>query len=217
MAWRFRLAFLTLLPLAPAQAQAQAQAQVNYNGWNLGPDYSAMLRESQRQDALLTQRLQQQQMQVVQQVSQDPRAQALYRQHLARGGQLSFPQFAYQYAATGGFTPEGIARYRRSEAYNQRREHEAWAGLMQAEQDRSAAMLGLQESYGRGQYNAGLNLQGQASYIDPTNGTTRQLPYLQPGTVSRDLHTGQPFMMDQNGHYMAQAQNGTWYYLQPGR
>jgi hypothetical protein len=24
-------------------------------------------------------------------------------------------------------------------------------------------------------------------------------------------------MMDQNGHYMAQAQNGTWYYLQPGR
>ncbi len=211
MPWLVRCALMAAVPLGAAQAQ------VSYNGWNLGPDYSAMLRESQRQDALLTQRMQQRQMQVVQQVAQDPRAQALYRQHLARGGQLSFPQFAYQYAATGGFTAEGIARYRHSEDYNQRREHEAWTGLMQAEQERSAAMMGMQQSYARGQYDAGLNLQGQATYLDPTNGTTRALPYLQPGTVSRDQRTGQYFMMDQNGRYMAQAQNGTWYFLQPGR
>jgi hypothetical protein len=201
-----------LLALAPA-----VLAQTSYNGWNLGPDYGAMLNGMLQRDQQLAWQMRQAEAQIVQQVMQDPRAQALYQQHRAMGGQLSFPQFAYQYAATGGFTPDGIARYRASEAYNQRREQDAWAGLRQAEQERTAAMQGQRDSYWRGQYQAGLNLQGLGTWVDPNNGSRYELPYLQPGTVSRDPRTGQPFVMDQFGHYFARAPNGMWYRLEPAR
>jgi hypothetical protein len=173
-----------------------------------------MINQQLQQQQAVNQQMQQREAMIAQQTMQDPRAQMLYQQHQAQGGQLSFPQFAYQYAATGGFTPDGIARFRQSEGQNQRREQEAWAGLQQAQRNRAEAQHGQRDSYWRGQNEAGLGLQGRGTYYDPGSGGTRVLPYLQPGTVSRDPQTGQAFVMDQGGTYYGQAPNGQWYPLQ---
>lgn len=71
---------------------------------------------------LMNQQMQQQQNTIVQRTMQSPDYQAKYQHHLAQGGRLSPQQFAYQYAATGGFSAEGMARYRQSESQNQQRE-----------------------------------------------------------------------------------------------
>lgn len=193
------------------------RAQVTYNGWNLGPDYGAMVDQQLRQQQMLDQQMRQREALVVQQVMQNPRAQALYQQHRAQGGQLSFPQFAYQYAATGGFTPDGMARFRQNESANQQREQQSWAGLQQAQRERAEAQQGQRDAYWRNQNEAGLGLQGRGTYYDPASGGTRVLPNTQPGQVSRDPRTGQAFVMDQRGNYYGQAPDGQWYPLQPAR
>ena len=42
----------------------------------------------------------------------------MYQNYLQQGGTMSFDAFAYNYAATGGFTQEGMTRYRESERKN---------------------------------------------------------------------------------------------------
>lgn len=214
-----RVAHATAIALAAAALAAvpDCRAQVTYNGWNLGPDYGAMINQQLQQQQMMNQQMQQREAMIVQQVMQDPRAQALYQQHRAQGGQLSFPQFAYQYAATGGFTPEGMARFRQSESASQQREQQSWAGLQQAQRDRAEAQQAQRDGYWRNQNEAGLGLQGRGTYYDPGSGGTLVLPNLQPGQVSRDPRTGQAFVMDQRGNYYGQAPNGQWYPLQPAR
>lgn len=198
-------------------AAGAASAQVSYGGYNLGPDYGAMIQQQQAQQQLMNQRMQQQQNAIVQQAMQNPDCQAKYRQHLAQGGRLSYEQFAYQYVATGGFSSEGLARYRQSEQQSQQREAAAWQGVRQAEAARGQAQQQYADGYRRNQAEAGEVLRGNSSWVDPTTGQQRALPYLGPNGGYTDPRTGQRYWRDANGQYFVQAGNGGWYPMNPAR
>jgi hypothetical protein len=61
---------------------------------------------------------------IVEQVMENPEADALYEQHLEQGGTLSEEDFAYMYGATGGQTQEAINRY--NQAAQENHEEDAW-------------------------------------------------------------------------------------------
>jgi hypothetical protein len=193
-----------------------AAAQTYYGGYNLGPDYGAMINEMQQRQQLMNQQMQRTEMQVVQRTMQDPNCQAMYRQHRAGGGTLSFQQFAYRYAATGGFSQEGMRRYRQSESDNQMRERNAVAGLRNAEQQRGAAQQDWAAGYARNQAEAGLVTQGQSSWVDPATGQHRALSYMGPNT-SYDPATGQQFARDAQGNQWALTPYGQWVPMTPAR
>lgn len=200
------IAALSALAAAP-----QAGAQVMYGGYNLGPDYGAMVQQALQRQAAMNQQMQQQQQAIVQRTMANPDCQAKYRQHLAQGGRMSYPDFAYQYAATGGFTAQGMAVYRQSEAANQQREAAAAQGLRQAQAARGQAQQAYAAGYARNQAEAGEVLRGNSSWVDPASGQRRALPYLGPNGGYQDPQTGQRFWRDANGQYYAQAPHGAWY------
>ena len=192
-----------------------ASAQNYYNGWNVGPVTDGMMQDALRRQAELGQRIRQGQAEATRHAMQDPRCQALYRQHLAAGGQSPWPQFAHDCAATAYFSPDGIARYRAAEADNMAGERRAYDGYRRAQDERGRAQNGYAESYGRGQAELGRVMQGQASWRDPVSGQPVALPYLQPGQPSRDPRTGRLYVMDGRGTYYAQDPNGQWVPMAP--
>ena len=62
-------------------------------------DFDAMIRQQLQAGQALSMQMQQAEQQIVQQTMQNPDCQAKYQRHIASGGTLSYPQFAYQYAA----------------------------------------------------------------------------------------------------------------------
>ena len=206
-----RRLLLSCLTILAALASLQASAQVMYGGYNLGPDYGAMLKQAQAQQAVTNQQMQQQQNAIIQRTMANPDCQAKYQQHIAQGGRLSYPQFAYQYAATGGFSAQGMANYRQSESANQQREAAAAKGLRQAQAARGQAQQQYAAGYARNQAEAGEVLRGNSSWVDPSNGQQRALPYMGPNGGYQDPQTGQRYWRDGNGQYFAQASNGGWY------
>ena len=165
---RIRLALLTVA--AAACWATQGAAQVYYNGYDIGPDYGAMLNQELQRGQQLDREMQARTADIVQRTMQNPDCYAKYQQHLAQGGTLSYPQFAYQYAATGGFTPDGIQRYRRSEQQNQQKEHQAGLDWQRAQRERGQAQQQNADRYSRNQNQAGDVLQGRSWWIDPTTG-----------------------------------------------
>lgn len=204
------------LLLVLSLAATGARAQVYQGGYDLGPDYGAMLQQQLQHGANLSARMQQAEQQLVQRVMQDPRCQAMYQQHLAGGGRLTFEQFAWQYAATAGFTPDGIARFRAGEASNQQREHAAWQAYREAEQQRGEAQQANMDGYARNQREAGRVMRGDSSWVDPTTGAQRAVSYLGPNDAV-DPGTGQRFHRDDTGRYYAQGADGLWYPMQPAQ
>lgn len=198
-------------------AASGAGAQTWYRGYDVGPDFGAMLQEMQRREAALGQHMQGQEQAIIGRAMQDPRCQAMYRQHLAEGGRMPFPQFAYLYAATGGFTPDGIARFRAAERGNQDRERIAREGLRDAERRRGDAQRGLAEGYAKGQAEQGCTMQGTGTWIDPFDGQPRVLPYMGGSPYYRDPATGRLYARDEAGRQYAQAPNGQWVPMAPAR
>lgn len=136
---------------------------------------------------------------IVQQNMNNPQVQQAYHQHRMQGGQLSPEQFAYEWAATAGFSPPGVAAYRQSEQSNQSKEQAAWQGVQEAEQQRGAAQSEMAAHYNYNQQVAGQNLRSQATYATPVG--PQVLPYnLAPG----DYHTPQ-------GKYFVDAQRNYWF------
>lgn len=90
-----RRTLLAAAPFGSLAAPAQAQAQVTYNGWNLGPDYGAMVEDVNCQRMAQMQAMQQMEAQIVQAAMQDPVCQQHYRNHRAQGGQQPWPNFAF--------------------------------------------------------------------------------------------------------------------------
>lgn len=193
-----------------------AQAQVFQSGYNLGPDFGAMIQQQLQQGEQLAAQMQQGEQQIVQQLMQNPDCIARYQQHVAAGGALSFPQFAYQYAATGGFSSDGIARYRAGESANQQREQQAWAGYRTAQDQRAIAQNGYAQGYFNNQVEAGNVLQGNSSWVDPATGQNRALAY-SGQNVYVDPNSGQAFYRDNSGQYYAQGQDGGWYAMTPAQ
>jgi hypothetical protein len=194
-----------------------AGAQVMYGGYNLGPDYGAMIQQEQQKQQVMNAQMQQQAQSIVAQAMQSPECQQMYRRHLAQGGTLSFPQFAYQYVATGRFSAEGIARYRRSEGDNQRREAAAWAGVRAAEEGSAAAMQENSDHYARGQDEAGEVLRGNSSWVDPNDGQRRALSYTGENAAYTDPASGRVYQRDASGQYYVQGADGLWYPMTPAR
>lgn len=179
-------------------------------------DFDAMIRQQLQAGQALSMQMQQAEQQIVQQTMQNPDCQAKYQQHIASGGTLSYPQFAYQYAATGGFTPGGIANFRRGEQANQAAEQATWNGYRGAQDQRAAAQAAYSESYFAGQAEQGRVMQGQSTWVDPNDGRARSLSYV-GGNAYVDPSTGQAFVRDGNGQYYAQGPDGQWYPMMPSR
>ena len=193
-----------------------ATAQVYYGGYNLGPDYGAMIQQTLEQQQARNAQMQQMEQGIVGRAMQDPNCAAMYRQHQAQGGTLSYAQFAYQYAATGGFTADGVARYRSSEQDNQRREQNAWAGYRNAQDERGAAQQTYMDGYAHNQNEAGEVLRGNSSWVDPNNGETRALSYTGPNAYA-DPNSGQQYRRDASGQYYVQGADGLWYAMTPAQ
>lgn len=213
-AWA-RLATLTVA--LAACWTTQTAAQVYYKGYDIGPDYGAMVREQQARGQQLDREIQARAADIVQRTMQNPDCYAKYQQHLAQGGTLSYPQFAYQYAATGGFTPEGIQRYRTSEQQNQQREYQAWQELQRAQRERSQVQQQHADSYSRNQNQAGDVLQGRSWWIDPMTGQRQSLAYLGPNQGYVDQQTGNRYWRDESGRYAVQTPSGQWSWMIPTR
>lgn len=209
---RTMLATLTSLGLCAA-----ADAQVSYGGYDLGPDYGAMLDQAMQQQAALQQQMQQAEMAVVQQAMHNPDCVAKYRQHLATGGQMSYQEFAYRYAATGGMTSDGIARFQRSERINQVNEYNAWLGVRDAERARGQAQADLAAGFAHNQHVAGQVMQGRQNWIDPYDGQARTLDYIGPNSFWQDQATGRYYHRDGNGHFRVMGPDGGWYDMAPAR
>ncbi|MEO5625456.1 MAG: hypothetical protein ABIQ70_05560, partial [Dokdonella sp.] len=132
------------------------------------------------------------------------------------GGGLSFEQFAYQYAATGGFSAQGMARFRQSEQANQQREQSARQDYQQAQQQRGEAQQAYADGYVANQQEAGRVMQGNSSWVDAATGGTRALAYTGANDAV-DPNTGQRFHRDESGQYYAQGADGRWYPMAPAR
>lgn len=210
---RARLALVAVV--VTAGWAAPAAAQTYYNGYDIGPDYGAMLNRELQRGQQLEREMQARTADIVQRTMQNPDCWAKYQQHLAQGGTLSYPQFAYQYAATGGFTPDGIRRYRESEQQNQQKERQAWQDWQRAQRERGQAQQNHADGYGRNQNQAGDVLQGRSWWIDPTTGQTQSLPYLGPNQGYVDYQTGNRYWRDESGRYAVQTPTGQWYWMVP--
>ena len=195
--------------------ETPASAQMYQNGYDIGPDYGAMLRQQLQKSQQLDREMQARTADIVQRTMQNPDCYAKYQQHLAQGGTLSYAQFAYQYAATGGFTPDGIRRYRQSEQQNQQAEYQKWQELQQAQRQRGQAQQQYADSYRRNQSQAGDVLQGKSWWIDPTTGQTQSLPYLGPNQGYVDPQTGNRYWRNEQGYYAVQTPGGQWYWMTP--
>lgn len=201
--------------LAVALAASPVGAQVMYNGWNVGPDYGAMIDQANRDRAAQAQQMQQTEQQIVQQAMQDPICQQYYAQHRAQGGQTPWPTFAYQCAATGRFSPPGMQAYRENELRNQRGEQDRFRALQDAERQRAMAQGQWADGYGRNQAEMGRVMQGQQTWTDPRTGQQQVLPYM-GGAVTRDPATGRVYARDAQGQQYVQGQDGLWYPLRQG-
>lgn len=206
----FRTAALLLASLFASAASAQ----VYYGGYNLGPDYGAMIGQVQQQQQAMNAQMQQQTQALVAQAMQDAQCQAMYQQHRAAGGGLSFPDFAYQYLATGHFSGPGIARYRATEADNQRRERAAYAGVRQAEQNLSNAIADGNAHFSDNQAAFRQTLGGERTWVDPNGGHRVSLPYLGENVPYTDPN-GYVYQRDASGRYFARDLNGYVYEMTP--
>ncbi len=157
---------------------------------------------------------QQQVNQIVQQRMQDPAVKQAWQRYLQQTGgrpAMDYPTFTYNYIYTNGFTPQGVAHARATEAGNQAGEQRAWQGLQQAQQQRAQAQQGQRDSFFANQQEAGRQLQGTSTYIAP-NGQALVLPHTwQRNTTVQ--HQGATYHVDASGRYYVLAANGWWYPL----
>ena len=211
----------TMLAIAAAfaafAAATPASAQVMHGGYNLGPDYGAMLRQQQQLQQQQNQQMQHVQQQVVQQAMQDPVCIQHYQQHRMQGGQMTPYQFAYECVRQGRFTPQGKAHAFQADRQNQAGEMQRLQALRQAEQQRGQAQQQYMQGFQRNNQEFGNYLQGRNTWVDPRTGQQQVLQHTQPGVPRQDPRTGQVYVMDNSGQYHMRGQDGLWYRMQQQR
>ena len=200
--------FAVLLAASPAWAQSG-------NGIDYFNSSEAQVTALKQQLAGSQQMLLWQQQQAMRNVMAAPEAQAMYQQYRARGGMMPYPQFAEQYALTGGFTPEGKRRAAIARDQINARDQQSWQSAQAAEAARAAAMRNQQIGFGRNQVESGNHLSGTSSWANPATGMTYQLPHATPNTPIQDPRTGQYFQMDARGNYHVSTPQGTWAPMTP--
>jgi hypothetical protein len=198
---------LSMFGVALAALASSASAQ----------DYDAMLRQ---QIQLMNANIARGQQMVENNVRQrmaDPQVQAGYRQYLAQmraAGQpaMDYPTYTYNWIYTNGYSAQGIAHARATEAGIANAERAKVQQLREAEAQRGAAQQQQRDGYARNQQEAGRQLTGQSTYLAP-NGSPVVLPHTwQPNT--QHLHQGQTYRVDASGQYQVLAADGWWVPLQ---
>ena len=199
-----------LLPLIGAALVALA-------GPASAQDYGAMLQQQiQAMNANIA-RGQQMVENNVRQRMADPQVQAGYRQYLAQmraAGRppMDYPTYTYNWIYTNGYSAQGIAHARATEAGIASAERAKVQQLREAEAQRGAAQQQQRDSYTRNQQEAGRQLMGQSTYLAP-NGAALVLPHTwQPNT--QHVYQGQTYRVDASGQYQVLATNGWWVPLQ---
>ena len=145
---------------------------------------------------------------IVQQLMQDPQVQQGYQNYRMQGGPLSFPDFAYQWAATRGFSPDGVRDFQNRERVNQYNEKVALDGVRAAEGQSAAAINQWNTNFANNQQVAGQNLTGQATYATPWG--PQVLPYTwEPGYYQGP--NGQNYYVDANRNYFLIDQWGQYH------
>ena len=203
---------LAVLLVSPLGSSARAQNGIDYFNRS-----EAGVNALKQQLAQSQQSLARQQNLAIQNLMADPRVRAMYQQHQAQGGRMSYPQFAYQYGLTGGFSAEGKRRAFQAQQGINAREHNTWLGAREAEQERARAQGNWQSGYAANQLEAGNGLRGTSTWIDSTNGRSYQLPHAAANSPNYDPQTGRYFQMDGRGNYYASTPQGTWEPMTPYR
>lgn len=152
---------------------------------------------------------------IIQRNLADPHVMGLYQQHLAQGGRMTAEQFAYAYAATGGFTPQGYANYNNTSRQINAQQQQSMQGLHNAETARAQAQSQWSAGHFNHQQEAGRGLMGQGSYVDPRTGSPVQLNYLPSAQPSYNPQTGMYYVQDANGNYHASRGDGHWVPMAP--
>ena len=172
-------------------------------------DYGAMLQQSLQQSDQLTQQMQQAEGNLIQQNLQNPQVQAMYQQHLAQGGTMTPEQFAYNYAATGGFSPEGMANYNRTTQDIQQRDQAAINAYRDNQQRNYNDRQNSNQRNDEIAHQRGNLLNGTTDYVDPNTGAQYNLSHIaQPNTQTYNPNTGESFYLDNQGNYQRIDQNG---------
>src|SRR5205823_5656899 len=126
-----------------------------------------MIQEQLQRGQMMNQQMQQQQAGIVQQNMQNPQVQAMHQDYIHRGGTMNFQQFAYNYAATGGFSAEGMARYNQSEQNIQQNERSAYDAYRQNQQQNSQVVQQRFDRESEIAHQRGNLLSGTTDYSDP--------------------------------------------------
>ncbi|MBA2492887.1 MAG: hypothetical protein H0V34_14775 [Gammaproteobacteria bacterium] len=149
---------------------------------------------------------------IVQQNVRNPQIQAMYQQHLANGGGGTIEEYAYGWAATGGYTAQGYAAYGATSAQIANEQQQAMAEYRAAQANSAAAIAGLNQGYFNNQVEAGNGLMGNGGYYSSYDGTNQVLPYgWQPNTVNS--YNNQNYYVDPHGQYwQIDPNNSGWMY-----
>ena len=139
----------------------------------------------------------------------NPQVMAAYQQAIASGRYYGTPeQFAYDYAATGGFSPIGMQRYMGTSTQIHQDFQTGMAGLQQSGAAYDAAINGWTGGFGDIQHEGGLGLMGQSTYQGET--WNAPLPHTWQPNSSHDWQ-GHSFDVDSSGQYWHfDAWTGTW-------
>ena len=157
---------------------------------------------------------------IVRQRMADPQVRSGYRQYLAQmraAGRpaMDYPTYTYNWIYTAGFSAQGIAHARATEAGIAGAEQAKVQELRAAEARRGAAQQQQRDGYFANQQEAGRGLMGQSTYLAP-NGSAIALPHTwQPNTTHS--YQGQTYRVDTSGQYHVLGTDGWWYPLQARR
>jgi hypothetical protein len=175
-------------------------------------DFTAMINASLAQSNQMAAQMQRMSANIVQQNMQNPAVQQAYQRHVANARAqgftpYNFETFAYNYAATGGFSAQGVAAYQANEAANNAKVQSAWQGLQQAQQNRANAIAGLNQGFSNNQNTFGNSLMGNSTFVAP-NGYSSVLPHTWQAN-SYHSYNGNTYYVDNGGRYYASS-NGYW-------
>ncbi len=148
---------------------------------------------------------------IIRQNMADRRIQAMYQQAVASGQfQGTLADYAYAYAATGGFTPQGYGNLMASNAQIAGQHDRMMADYWASQQGIRDAFAGWTGGFAANQQEAGLGLMGQSTWQGGYG--PQQAPHTwAPGSTHQ--FNGQTWHVDQTGQYWMADPNGSGWWM----
>lgn len=211
--------FATALIFAVALAHVSLAQDLNAYMQNQLNQTDARMQQYYQQMNQLDYQMQQAQNQIVNQNMNNPAVQQMFQQYQNAGspyGQMTYEQFAYAYAATGGFSAQGMENYNRTTREINARDSAAQRDYQNYVNNLwSSTNQYRSEVYDRQQRDFGDLMTGSTWYGNSGDGQRYYLPYTaQQGQMYTDGY-GRTFMVDAGGNYQMVDANGNQSYLNP--